>query len=335
MFDLVFLGTAAAAPSAERGSPALYVGRGPSRFLVDCGEGTQRQLMQAGLGFRGLGHVLLTHAHLDHVGGLCGLAATRALYRLERPIEIVGSAETIAFVRRYLAATIGPSETAGYRLRAVVPGRVLSPQGWHLDAFAVAHRGTESLGYRFAEETRRPLAADRLAALGVPAGPARRELARGRAVVLGDGRRVSTDMVAGPGVAGASLVVIGDAEEVAALVEPARDADVLAIEATFLERDAALARARGHLTAAMAAALARDAGVGELLLTHISGRYRPEEIAAEAAQLFPRTRVVGDFDRIAVAAGRRGSALQRGSASTAAGFAATIDRPLPEEAADR
>ena len=77
MFDLVFLGTAAAAPTADRGSPALLVGRGPSRFLVDCGEGTQRQLLRAGLGFRGLGHVLLTHAHLDHVGGLPGLAATR------------------------------------------------------------------------------------------------------------------------------------------------------------------------------------------------------------------------------------------------------------------
>ena len=91
MFELVFLGTAAAVPSAERGSPALLIARGSARFLVDCGEGTQRQLMRAGLGFRGLGHVLLTHAHLDHVGGLAGIAATRELYRLERPIELSSS----------------------------------------------------------------------------------------------------------------------------------------------------------------------------------------------------------------------------------------------------
>jgi ribonuclease BN (tRNA processing enzyme) len=79
-------------------------------------------------------------------------------------------------------------------------------------------------------------------------------------------------------------------------------ADALVIEATFLDRDSALARARGHLTAAAAARLACEAGVGELLLTHISGRYRPEEIMAEAAALFPETRVVADFDRFAIAA---------------------------------
>ena len=94
MFELVFLGTAAAVPSAERGSPALLIARGSARFLVDCGEGTQRQLMRAQLGFRGLGHVLLTHLHLDHVAGLAGLLATRQLYQLEDPIEIIGSRET-------------------------------------------------------------------------------------------------------------------------------------------------------------------------------------------------------------------------------------------------
>src|SRR5271168_5649688 len=125
MFELVFLGTAAAVPSAERGLPALLVGHGPKRFLVDCGEGTQRQLLRAGLGFRGLGHVLLTHAHLDHVLGLAGLLATFALYRVDGTIEIVGSNETVAFVRRYLADTIGPEREGSYRLRAVSPGPVL------------------------------------------------------------------------------------------------------------------------------------------------------------------------------------------------------------------
>jgi len=100
--------------------------------------------------------------------------------------------------------------------------------------------------------------------------------------------------------AGASLAVIGDAEEVETLVEPVRDADGLVIEATFLEPDAALARERGHLTAADAGRLAAAAGVGALYLTHISGRYDPAAIAAEAAQHFPDARVVGDFDRITV-----------------------------------
>jgi ribonuclease Z len=310
MFELVFLGTAAAVPSAERGLPALLVGRGPDRFLVDCGEGTQRQLLRAGLGFRGLGHVLLTHAHLDHVAGLAGLVATRALWGLSGAIEVVGSAETVAFVARYLAVTVGAERQSGYRLRAVSPGSVLSRPGWRLDAFAVAHRGTHSLGYRFEEEARRPLLAERLAALAVPEGAARRKLAGGRPVTLADGRSIAPEMVQGPEVSGAKLAVIGDVEEAASLTEQVRSADALVIEATFLDRDSALARTRGHLTAAAAARLARAANVGELLLTHISGRYRREEIEVEAIGIFPRTRIVADFDHIPVAA--RSTSAQAG-----------------------
>jgi ribonuclease Z len=107
-------------------------------------------------------------------------------------------------------------------------------------------------------------------------------------------------MVHGAPVPGAALVIVGDTEEIASLAEPVRGADALVIEATFLERDAALARARGHLTAAAAARLAHDAEVDELLLTHISGRYSPEEILTEAARHFANVRVVADFDRISV-----------------------------------
>jgi ribonuclease Z len=302
MFDLVFLGTAAAVPSAERGLPALLVARGSSRFLIDCGEGAQRQLMRAGVGFRGLAHVLLTHAHLDHVLGLAGLLATFALFRVDGTIEIIGSDETLAFVRRYLADTIGPERESAYRLRAISPGPVLVREGWRLDAFAVAHRGTASLGYRFQDELRHPLISERLDALGVPAGPERALLAQGRSVVLADGRHIEPEMVHGAPAVGTALAVIGDTEEIAALIEPVRGADALVIEATFLERDATLARARGHLTAAAAARLARDAEVHELLLTHISGRYSPEEILTEAARHFPNVRVVSDFDRTSIRA---------------------------------
>jgi ribonuclease Z len=302
MFELVFLGTAAAVPSADRGLPALLVTLGPQRFLIDCGEGTQRQLIRAGLGFRGLRQVLLTHAHLDHVLGLAGLLATFALFRVGATLEIIGSGETIAFVRRYLADTIGPESGGAYRLRAVSPGPVLVQSGWRLDAFPVAHRGTESLGYVFQAETRYPLIGERLDALGVPHGPQRTALAQGRSAALADGRQIMPEMVRGPPIVGAKLAIIGDTEEIAGLVEPVGGADVLVIEATFLERDAALACSRGHLTAAAAGRLACEAGIGRLLLTHISGRYPPEDILAEAASLFQQTRVVADFDRISAGA---------------------------------
>ena len=234
--------------------------------------------------------------------------ATRALFGIEQPIEIVGSAETVGYVGRYLALTVGRERAAGYRLLALEPGLVRSWPGWRLDAFAVEHRRTQSLGYRFEEEPRVPLLPGQLAVLGVPDGPDRRELAEGRPVTLTDGRLITPEMVRGQPGAGAKLVVIGDVEEVAALTPQAQAADALVIEATYLDRDAALARSHGHLTAAAAASLARNAEVGELLLQHISGRYPPEEILAEAASTFRNARVVADFDRISVRAGTASAA---------------------------
>ena len=150
MFELTFLGTAASTPSAERGLPALLVGAGGQRFLVDCGEGTQRQILRAGTGFRRLGHVLLTHAHLDHVLGLAGLVATLGLLEVRGELAICGSAETVEFIERYLSA-LWPQRQAPVPLRfvALEPGPVLEGRGFRIGCFPVRHRGTESLGFRF------------------------------------------------------------------------------------------------------------------------------------------------------------------------------------------
>jgi ribonuclease Z len=288
-------------PAAERGLAATLVVAGRERFLIDCGEGTTRQLVRGRVGFRHLRTVLLTHLHFDHLGGLPGLVATRELYRQTGPIEIIGSEETIAFARRFLEAAVGAEgEGCPYRLRVATPGRILTRDGFRVEAFPVAHRGTQSLGYLFARPPRRPLDPDRLAALGIPDRPARRALGHGERVVLEDGRKIEPEMVLGPESAGCKVALVGDSEETASLARSVADADALVIEATFLERDQALARARGHLCAAEAARLAAEAGVGRLLLTHISQRYPAAEIAAEAQRIFPNVKVVADFDRFVV-----------------------------------
>jgi len=302
MFDLTFLGTAASTPSAERGLPAVLVGASRTRFLIDCGEGTQRQLLRAGSGFRRIGQILLTHAHLDHVLGLGGLIATLGLFDVRNTLRICGSGETLRFVEHYLASLYPlPRAPVPLQFDELQPGPVLANREFAVTCFPVRHRGTESLGYRFDAISRRHLRADRLAALGVPSGPWRAQLAAGKAVVLPDGRRVEPESVLGPAAAGISLAVVGDAEEVESLIAPVSGADVLVIEATFLEADAALAAARGHLTAAQAGHLAAAAQVGALYLTHISGRHDPADIAAEAGRFFPNVTVANDFDRVTVA----------------------------------
>jgi ribonuclease Z len=116
----------------------------------------------------------------------------------------------------------------------------------------VRHRGSASLGYRFDATPRRHLRGEQLAALGVAAGPLRAQIARGQSVVLPDGRRIEPEMVEGPLAPGTSLAVVGDAEEAPSLVTAVAGVDALVIEATFLDADAALATARGHLTAGAA-----------------------------------------------------------------------------------
>jgi ribonuclease Z len=257
MFDLTFLGTGASAPSAERGLPALMVSAGAHRMLVDCGEGTQRQILRAGLGFRRLERVLLTHRHLDHVLGLGGLVATLGLLRARGVLSIHGGRATLDFVARYLRA-LWPEGGApiDIELIALEPGVAIREKDLVVRCFPVSHRGVESFGFRFEAPARRHLLPDRLAALGVPDGPARAALARGETVTLADGLTIEAQAVLGPSEPGASLVVIGDVDETESLVEPVRGADALVIEATFLEKDAAMAASYGHLTAAAAGRLA-------------------------------------------------------------------------------
>src|SRR6185295_14045276 len=99
MFDVIFLGTSASAPSIHRGLPAQAVIAGEYRFLVDCGEGTQRQILQSGIGFKQLNRILLTHGHLDHILGLGGLMSTFMRWEAIDELEIFGGKNTLERVR--------------------------------------------------------------------------------------------------------------------------------------------------------------------------------------------------------------------------------------------
>src|SRR5215475_11097830 len=292
MFALTFLGTSASVPSAERNHSGLLIEAGSHRVLVDCGEGTQRQLLRSGAGFRRLDRILLTHGHFDHVLGIPGLFSTLRLRRSDDLMTIHGSPGTLEVDARMLAGLWGQGRAPiPLELVPLTEGRVLDAGQFTIGCFSVRHRDTDSFGFSFESPVRRHLRTDRLVALGVPDGPVRKELAQGKQVMLADGRTIDPEDVLGPPKGRKKLVIVGDAETTEGLGEHARDADVLVIEATFLDRDAAIARDYGHLTAAEAAALAAMSGVKRLLLTHISGRYSAEDILAEATKIFPMSRI--------------------------------------------
>jgi len=302
MFDLVFLGTGATVPSAGRGLSALLVLHRDRRFLVDCGEGTLRQIRRAGIGLRRIDRVLLTHGHLDHVGGLAGLAGTLDLWEGTERLTIHGSDKALAIARALLEQVLWPEGHPGLSVtyEELTGGVFLSAEGLRVAAFPVPHHGSHSIGFRFEEAGHTPLDPDRLAALGVPEGEERHRLAHGHPVTLPDGRLLTPDQVQAPPIRGAHLAVVGDCEDAMALVEAVRGVDALVIEATYRTADEATARARGHLTVRDAAGLARAAGVGRLILTHQSDRYDADTVLAEARSLFPAVHIARDFDRLAV-----------------------------------
>ncbi len=302
MFEIVFLGTSAAAPSIRRSLSAHVVLHKEYRFLVDCGEGTQRQLLKSGLGFKRLDKVLLTHGHLDHILGLGGLLSTFMRWEIIERVDIYGGRSALDRVEDlvYRVVLRGARPKVLLSFIDVRPGKLLADDSFELIAFPVTHRGGDCFGYLFREKSRRPFLVDRAEALGVPAGPERRRLVAGEAVTLADGRTIHPDQVLGPEIRGAALAHVGDAGRTSDLVEHVRGADALVIEATYLESEADLARAYDHLTAAQAARLAREAQVGQLILTHISRRYSHRHVLAEAQAIFPNTAVARDFDRFRV-----------------------------------
>ncbi len=298
MFEILFLGTSASAPSAKRGLSAQIVKHDEYRFLVDCGEGTQRQILQAGIGFKNLTRILLTHGHLDHILGLGGLMSTFLRWEAIDELDIFGGRAALDRVHDLLYGVVlrGNTPPMPLRLNEIKPGTFFDADDFTVTAFPVTHRGSDCLGYVFEGKARRPFLPEKADAFGVPFGPQRRELVEGKNITLPDGKRVTPDEVLGPLQKGVKLVVVGDAGKTDDLLEVAKDADALVIESTYLEEEAEMARQFSHLTARQAAELAARAGVKKLILTHISRRYREKDVIKEAQAVFPNTVVARDFD---------------------------------------
>ncbi|MEA3439428.1 MAG: MBL fold metallo-hydrolase, partial [Chloroflexota bacterium] len=284
MFEIIFLGTSASAPSVYRGLSAHIVMHDEHRFLIDCGEGTQRQIMKSGVGFKRLNKILITHGHLDHILGLAGLLSTFMRWEAMEGIEIYGGRWALERIRDLLYGVVlrGITPPIDLKFIEIKPGVIFEADDFSVSAFPVAHRGSDCFGYIFEEHTRRPFLPEKAEALDVPSGPWRRDLVMGECVTLPDGRVIEPDQVLGPECVGTKLVHVGDTGRTDNLLEVCRGADVLVIEATYLDAETTMARDFGHLTATIAARLAVEAGVSNLILTHISRRYRERDVAAEA-----------------------------------------------------
>jgi len=297
---VVFLGTSGSMPTSRRGSSAVAVRLKGEIILFDCGEGTQRRMVAARLGFRRSTRIFITHLHGDHVLGLPGLLQTMTLLQRERPLQVYGPRGLQAFIEAF-SSVLG---TPGFPLevREHAEGSVVfRGAGYRIEAAEADHDG-DCWSYALVEAPRPGrFHPDRARVSGVPEGALWKKLQHGGDVVLEDGTVVRSSEVVDPPRRGRKVVYSGDTRPSEALVGLAEGADILIHEATFDDSLVERAVEDGHSTASQAAEVAASAGVGRLLLTHISSRYPDAGVLLEQARsIFPRTEVAEDLMEVEV-----------------------------------
>jgi ribonuclease Z len=286
--SVVFAGTAGSVPTARRGLPATLIRRGGDRILVDCGEGTQRQLIRS-VGLTDLDEIFITHLHVDHWLGLPGMIKSFELRDRDRPLTVYGP-RGIRQAMDGLRFVLGKVRF-GLHVVELEKFEQVEHDGYVIEAIPARHR-VEAFGYALVEDDRPGrFDAELATARGVAPGPDFGRLQRGETV---DG--VRPEEVIGETRAGRRVVLSGDTAPCDAIADAAYRADLLVHEATFTEEEHDRARDTAHSTARQAAQLAEEAEVGLLALTHVSTRYGGREIRDEAREICPNTIVPRDFD---------------------------------------
>ena len=301
--DLVFLGTGGSVPTARRSTACVLIRAGGERLMVDCGEGSQRQ-MQRSTGLVQVDELYLTHLHADHYLGIPGLLKTYQLNARERPLRVIGPPgliELFTALRRIFGKLSYEVELA-----EIDAGEAIRHDGFEICSFAVEHRRMPAFGYALVEEERPghidPEAAERL---GVRAGPDLGRLQRGEEVDGTDGV-VRPDDVMGEARRGRKIVISGDTGPCEMTRLAAHEAQLLVHDSSFADEEAARAQETGHSTAREAAQIAAEAEVAMLALVHVSSRYDVRAVLEEAREVFPGAVAPRDFDLVEVPFPERG-----------------------------
>jgi len=293
---VVILGSGGALPTPRRMLPSVALLREGEMFMFDCGEGTQLQLGKSHLGWARLKAILITHLHGDHVIGLSGLMMTMSMGSREAPLTIYGPPGIKNFVeltQKYLKFGVAYP----LRIEEIEDGVIREENEYVLEAMPVKHR-VFTLAYRLVEKERPGrFNLEKAGELGIPEGPLYKRLQSGKEIKLGSGRVIKPQEVLGPPRPGRKFVYMVDTRPFPEAVEFARGADMFIYDGMFDEELAAEAKKRGHSTTRQAAELAGKAGVGRLVLVHISPRYQTiKTLLAEARSVFPKTRIARDLD---------------------------------------
>lgn len=287
-FEINILGCGSAKPSVAHDPSSTVVNFRDNLFMVDCGEGAQKQFQRMGLRFSRLRHIFLTHLHGDHVFGLPGLIGTLALSGIEGDITI----HTFEEGRSVLSSIFdyfnrGLPIDVKFNVIRQEEAVIYETPSLQIRTVPLDHR-VPAVGYVFEEKPRlRHINRSMCDFHGVPVYAFNR-IKAGEDFVKSDGTVVPNASLTTDPTPSRSYAHISDTAYMPSLAEKVKGVDLLFHETTYLSDHLAQAKERGHSTAAQAAMVARDAGVGRLLTGHYSSRYRDDSMfLAEAGTIFP------------------------------------------------
>ncbi len=294
--EIIFLGTSSAVPTLERNHPSIALRAFAEVMLFDCGEGTQRQLIEAKISPMKITKIFISHFHGDHILGLGGLIQSLGFRGREKDLDIYGP--------KGLHKIINAISSFGYfqinynlNIHEIQDGTIIETEDYVVECAKVEHN-IPSYAYSIREKKKPLFLREKAEELGIPPGPLYGKLHNGEEVEF-EGRIIKPEQVLGEAKKGKKISYSGDTRPCEAMIRLARDSDILIHESTYEAEDYQRAVDNAHSTSVEAAEIAREANVNELVLTHISTRYTSDKnIKSEAQKVFKNTKVARDYMKI-------------------------------------
>ncbi|MCD4759940.1 ribonuclease Z [archaeon] len=291
---LTFLGTSSMIPTKDRNTTAILLNHKSENILIDCGEGTQRQLKKANISPTKITKILITHWHGDHILGLPGLLETLAKLNYNKTLEIYGPTGTKKFIKELYKIFISQFSKIKLKVEDITKnGKFFEDKILTISAQKLDHT-TTCYGYAIQEKDRRRINLKYTKKFGLTKHPLLGKLQQGKTITY-KGKKL-TPQKATKLIKGEKITFIIDTKKPKNITKFAENSEILVSESTYSTKNKDLAKSRKHMTSKDAAEIAKAAKVKKLILTHFSQRYQnTKELEKEAKKVFKNTVTANDF----------------------------------------